>query len=129
MAQHYGTTEKKRDREQQQRQKRQRKLERKQSWKKACCRNEAIMRKCRWKCGGETPNLSGICDQCWQAAAPLRSNRHERYGAWLEHRKAKQLERKPLTERQQAALTKARAAKFTGHFRFTDVSSGNAGIQ
>jgi hypothetical protein len=29
--------------------------------------------KCRWGCGRESKNHSGISDQCWKAAAPVRA--------------------------------------------------------
>ncbi len=43
---------------------------------------------CRWSCGKETGNHSGICDECWSAAAILRSNTDAGYKAWCERKRA-----------------------------------------
>jgi hypothetical protein len=57
---------------------------------------------CIWHCGRETKNISRICDFCW-------SNREAIYQA----RKAREAaaEAKPMSEKQRAALDKARMAK------------------
>ena len=59
-------------------------------------------RNCIWHCGRETKNISRICDFCW-------SNREAIYQA----RKAREAaaEAKPMSEKQRAALDKARMAK------------------
>jgi hypothetical protein len=70
--------------------------------------------KCRWRCGSVTKNISRICNDCWKAAEALRSNTDEGYRAWLERKKARQSEpkaKKPMSEKQRAALDAARRAK------------------
>ena len=82
---------------------------------------------CRWHCGRKTGNRSGICDPCWQAAEALRSNTDAGYKAWLEHKKAKQTQeneakaKKPMSEKQRAALDKARRAKLLKHLSATEL--------
>jgi hypothetical protein len=71
-------------------------------------------RNCIWHCGRETKNISRICDHCWKAAEILRSNSDAGYKAWCEHKRAKEAEakaKKPMSEKQRAALDKARMAK------------------
>jgi len=57
------------------------------------------MRTCRWHCGRQTKNISGICDLCWA----------DRENIW-KARKAREA-RADLSESQKAALRKARAAR------------------
>ena len=56
------------------------------------------MRTCRWHCGRQTKNVSGICDLCWKAAELLRSNTDEGYRAWVERKKAKQAKETTVTD-------------------------------
>jgi phosphoserine phosphatase len=86
------------------------------------------MRTCRWHCGQQTKNISGICDLCWTAAELLRSNTDEGYRAWVERKKAKQAKeteanvKKPMSQKQRAALDKARRAKLLKQLPVAELS-------
>jgi hypothetical protein len=73
--------------------------------------------RCRWRCGRATKNISHICNDCWKAAELLRSNSDEGFKVWVERKKAKQATqtdgkaKKPMSEKQRAALDAARRAK------------------
>jgi hypothetical protein len=56
-----------------------------------------MMRICRWHCGRQTKNISGICDFCWA----------DRDNIW-KARKAREAaaEKKPRTAKQKAATDK-----------------------
>ena len=68
---------------------------------------------CRWGCGRETWNHSGICDECWRRAEVLRSNSDDGYKAWCERWRAKEAakEKRPMSAKQKAALRAARGSK------------------
>jgi hypothetical protein len=68
---------------------------------------------CRWNCGRETKNHSGICDNCWREAATLRSNTSEGQKAWLERKKAQQQAKvkRPMSKNHREALVAARRGK------------------
>jgi hypothetical protein len=65
---------------------------------------------CRWSCGKETWNHSGICDECWRGAELLRSNTDEGYRTWWERKGAIEAAKVPNPKRQ-AAARKASAAR------------------
>ena len=72
------------------------------------------MKTCRWHCGRQTKNISGICDLCWEGAELLRSNTDGGYKAWCERKRAKEAESKkskPRTAQQQAAVEKLNAIR------------------
>jgi hypothetical protein len=66
---------------------------------------------CKWDCGRPTDNHSGICDECWSKSELLRSNSDEGYKAWLERKRAQS--KRSISDKQRAALTAARRAKFS----------------
>jgi hypothetical protein len=79
--------------------------------------------KCRWQCGRITKNISGICNDCWQAAEALRSNTDSGYRAWLEHKRAKTAKgKRPMSAKQAAALDEARRAKSLKQLPGTELS-------
>jgi hypothetical protein len=85
------------------------------------------MRTCRWHrhCGRQTKNVSGICDFCWEGAELLRSNTDGGYKAWCERKRAKEAEakkKKPMSEKQRAALDKARRAKLLKQLPVAELS-------
>ena len=86
--------------------------------------------KCRWHCGRVTGNISRICNDCWKAAETLRSNTDEGFKAWVERKKAKQATqteakaKKPMSEKQRAALDAARRAKLLKQLRVAELSDG-----
>jgi len=70
------------------------------------------MKKCRWNCGRKTGNRSQICDDCWIAAGPLRTNTDEGHRAWCERRRMEAAKAaRPRTAKQQAHLDSLRAAR------------------
>jgi hypothetical protein len=85
--------------------------------------------KCRWRCGRGTKNISRICNDCWKAAEILRSNTDEGFKAWVERKKAKQATqtdgkaKKPMSEKQRAALDAARRSKLLKQFRVAELSA------
>jgi hypothetical protein len=76
--------------------------------------------KCRWGCGRESKNHSGISDQCWKAAAPVRAPAEAGYQAWCAAKRMKAKD--AVTPTKQIALQKARqtrVAKSTDHLPIT----------
>jgi hypothetical protein len=72
------------------------------------------MRLCAWKCGRQTKNRSGICDQCWKLVEPLRANTEAGYRAWCKYQatvKAEEAAKRPMTARQKAHLEKLNASR------------------
>ena len=73
------------------------------------------MKNCRWnvlgvwKCDRQTKNMTGICDECWKAAATIRDiNNGEGLDQWWA---LMQLKRNAeLTPKRRAALEKASRA-------------------
>lgn len=59
---------------------------------------------CRWKCGRQTPNRSGICDPCWADRDRIYAER-KATGA------ARGAQPKQLSAKQRASLEKATAAR------------------
>ena len=83
------------------------------------------MRTCRWHCGRVTKNISRICDECWNAAGALRANTDAGYVAWCERKRAKEAEakkKKPMSEKQRAALDAARRAKLLKQLPVAELS-------
>jgi hypothetical protein len=57
---------------------------------------------CRWRCGGETRNISRICDLCWSDRDRIYAGRKTREAV---------KEKRPMSENQRAALDAATRAK------------------
>jgi len=74
--------------------------------------------RCRWDCGGRTPNRSGICNECWGKRVKIRAERTATEAA----RKARPMR---LSAKQGASLEKAtaaRTAKLTQQLPVTELS-------
>ena len=69
-------------------------------------------RNCIWHCGRQTGNISRICDVCWADREAIYQARKAREAA---------AEKKPMSEKQRAALDNARAAKLLKQLRSSEL--------
>jgi len=77
---------------------------------------------CIWHCGRRTRNRSRICDGCWRDRDAIYQARKRREAA---------AEKRPLTDKQRAALTKANAkrmAKLTQQTPATGLSDSKGKV-